>query len=130
MTQDMELAQWQPGTSSRQRAKTMWNRKCPLCFVRIPWTASLAHSYEITCPACHAPLELSRFTRISGAFGGIAGAFVAIHLAEGIFHGKVWVLPVVAILGYAGASVLFVLIVGDLVVRPKTTGASFPQPTK
>jgi len=76
-------------------------------------------------------LELSGFTRISGAFGGIAGAFVAIHLAEGIFHGKVWVLPVVAaILGYAGASALFVLIVGDLVVRPKTTGASFPQPTK
>lgn len=109
----------------------MWKRKCPLCFVRIPWTATLAHSYEITCPACHAPLELSRFTRIFGAFGGIAGGFVALHLGQGIFHDKVWVWPVVAaILGYAGASVLFVLIAGDLVVRPKPAAASFPHPSK
>jgi hypothetical protein len=109
----------------------MWKRKCPLCFVRIPWTATLAHSYEITCPACHAPLEISRFTRIFGAFGGIAGAFVALHLGQGIFHGGFWMLPVVAaILGYAGASALFVLIAGDLMVGPKTTGASFPQPAK
>jgi len=109
----------------------MWKRKCPLCFVRIPWTATLAHSYEITCLACHAPLELSRFTRIFGAFGGIAGAFIAIYLGQGIFHGRFWVLPVVAaILGYAGASALFVLIAGDLVVRPKPARASFPQPAK
>lgn len=109
----------------------MWKRKCPLCFVRIPWTATLARSYEITCPACHAPLELSRFTRIFGAFGGIAGAFAVIHLGRGIFQGKVWVWPIVAaILGYAGASALFVLIAGDLVVRPKPAAASFPHPTK
>jgi hypothetical protein len=99
--------------------------------VRIPWTATVAHSYEINCPACRAPLELSRFTRIFGAFGGIAGAFVAFHLGQGVFQGRFWVLPVVtAILGYGGASTLFVLIAGDLVVRPKATRASFPQPKK
>jgi hypothetical protein len=109
----------------------MWKRKCPLCFVRIPWTATLAHSYEITCPACHAPLELSRFTRIFGAFGGIAGALAVLYLGHGIFHGRIWVLPVVAaILGYAGASALFVLIAGDLVVRPKPEAASFPHPAR
>lgn len=109
----------------------MWKRKCPLCFVRIPWTATLAHSYEITCPACHAPLELSRFTRILGASGGIAGAFVLLHLSQGIFHGEAWVLPVVAaILGYGVASAAFVLIGGDLVVRRKLAPASFPQPSK
>ena len=109
----------------------MWKRKCPLCFVRIPWTSTLAHSYEITCPACHAPLELSLFTRIFGGFGGLAGAFSAIYLGQGIVHGRFWVLPVVAaILGYAGASALFVLIAGDLVVRPKPARASFPQPAK
>ena len=109
----------------------MWKRKCPLCFVRIPWTAALARSYEINCPACHAPLELSRFTRIFGAFGGIAGGFVALHLGQGILHGRSWLLPVVAaILGYAGASALFVLIAGDLVVRPKPGSASFPHPSK
>jgi hypothetical protein len=109
----------------------MWKRKCPLCFVRIPWTATLAHSYEITCPACRALLEISRFTRIFGACGGIVGVFVAVYLGQEVFHGRFWVLPIVAaILGYAGASALFVLIAGDLVVRPKPAGASFPHPTK
>ena len=108
----------------------MWKRKCPLCFVRIPWTTTLVNSYEITCPACHAPLELSHFTRIVGAFGGIAGAFVALHLGQGIFHDWFWATPVVAaILGYGFFSVLFVLIAGDLVVRPKPA-ASFPHPAK
>ncbi|HWY05800.1 MAG TPA: hypothetical protein VNY24_03005 [Candidatus Acidoferrales bacterium] len=109
----------------------MWKRKCPLCFVRIPWTAALAHSYEIGCPACHAPLELSRFTRIFGAFGGIAGAFVAVHLAHGVFHGTFWVIPIVAaILAFGFVSALCVLIAGDLAVRPKPASASFPHPTR
>jgi hypothetical protein len=99
--------------------------------VRIPWTATLAHSYEISCPACHAPLELSRFTRIFDAFGGIAGAFMVLHLGHGVFHGWFWALPiVVAILAYGFFSALFVLIVGDLVVRPKPAAAGFPHLAK
>ena len=109
----------------------MWKRKCPLCFVRIPWTATLTHSYEITCPACHASLELSRFTRIFGAFGGIAGGFLAFDLSQGFHHVQFWLLPIVAaILGYGGASALFVLIAGDLVVRTKPISASFPHASK
>jgi hypothetical protein len=112
-------------------ANSMWKRKCPLCFVRIRWTATLAHSYEISCPACHAPLELSRFTRIFGAFGGIVGAFIAFFLGRGIFHGRFWATPIVAaILAYGFFSALFVLVAGDLVVRPKPAAASFPHPTK
>ena len=109
----------------------MWKRKCPLCFVRIPWVETLAHSNKISCPACHAPLELSRFTRIFGAFGGIAGAFVALHLGQRIFHGWFWMTPVVAaILGFGFFSALFVLIAGDLVVKPQPVAKSFPHPTK
>ena len=109
----------------------MWKRKCPLCFVRVPWTATLARSYEISCPACHALLELSRFTRIFGAFGGIAGAFAVFYLGKGILHGRFWVMPIVAaILAYGFFSALFVLIAGDLVVRPKPAAAGFPHPSK
>lgn len=109
----------------------MRKRKCPLCFVRIPWTATLAYSYEITCPACHAPLELSRFTRIFGGFGGIAGAFIALRLGQGFFHGWFWAMSVVAaILGYGIASALCVLIAGDLMVRPRSAAATFPHPTE
>jgi hypothetical protein len=112
-------------------AISMWKRKCPLCFVRIPWTATLAHSYEISCPACHAPLELSRFTRIFGALGGIAGALVALHLGQGVFRGWFWAMPIVtAIFAYGFFSALFVLITGDLVVRPKSAAASFPHLAK
>jgi hypothetical protein len=109
----------------------MWKRKCPLCFVRIPWTATLAHSFEISCPACHTPLELSRFTRIFGALGGIAGASVALRLGHVIFHGWFWGTPiVVAILAFGFFSALFVLIAGDLVVRPKPPATGFPHPAK
>ena len=109
----------------------MWRRTCPLCFVRIPWTAALANSYEITCPACHAPLELSRFTRIFGAFGGIVGTFVALYLGHRIFHGWFWATPIVAaILAFGFVSALFVLFAGDLAVRPRPAAASFPHPAK
>ena len=106
----------------------MWKRKCPLCFVRIPWTVALAHSYEIECPACHAALELSRFTRVVGAFGGLAGAYVAFHLVRRILHDLSWTAPIVAaILAFGFVSALFVLMAGDLVVRPKPAVESFPH---
>jgi len=109
----------------------MGKRKCPLCFVRVPWTAALAQSYEMQCPACHAPLELSRFTRIVGAMGGVAGAFAAAHLAARIWPGGLWVTQIVAaILGFGLASAACVLLGGDLVVRPKPPASTFPHPAK
>lgn len=109
----------------------MGKRKCPLCFVRVPWTEVLAHSEEISCPACHAPLELSRFTRVFSGFGGVLGALAAMHLAHRIFPGELWVLRVVAaILGFGIVSAVCVLIAGDVVVRPKKTSAVFPHPPR
>jgi hypothetical protein len=109
----------------------MGKRICPLCFVRVPWTAALVKSSEIVCPGCHAPLELSRFTRLSGSFAGIAAAFVAVHLIRGIFHPCPWVLPIfTAILTFGLASALGVLIAGDLVVRAKDNSTGFPHHSK
>lgn len=103
-----------------------------MCFVRVPWTALLAHSYEIECPACHAGLELSRYTRAVAGFGGIAGALLAAHLAGGMLPGAAWVTQMVAaILGFGFASAACVLLVGDLVVRPRVaSSAAFPHPPK
>ena len=98
----------------------MGKRKCPLCFVRVPWTEALAHSEEACCPACHAVLELSRFTRVFSGLGGALGAFAALHLVHGIFPGTLWVMQVaVAIVAFGVVSALCVLIAGDLVVRSK-----------
>lgn len=109
----------------------MGKRTCPLCFVRVPWRAALAHSYDMQCPACQAPLELSRFTRMVGACGGIAGAFAAMHLIAKIMPGGLWITQIVAaILGLGLASAAGVLLAGDLVVRPKPPVAAFPHREK
>ncbi len=106
----------------------MGKQKCPLCFVKVPWTSLLARSYDIECPACRAPLELSRYTRIVAGFGGIAGGMLAVHLAPVIFPGALWVTRIlVAIIGFGVISAACVLLAGDLMVRPKAETASFPH---
>jgi hypothetical protein len=109
----------------------MGKYQCPLCFVRVPWTALLAHSYELECPACHAGLELSRYTRVVAGFAGMAGAWAAVHLAQGASGDAEWVLTVVAaVLGFGFASAAGVLAVGDVVVHAKDSSPSFPHPAK
>jgi hypothetical protein len=109
----------------------MGRRKCPLCFAKVPWTAVLAQSYDFECPACRAPLEVSRYTRIAAGFGGIAGAMIAAHFAPAVFPAGVWVTGVAAaIFGYGTASAVCVFIVGDLLVRAIADRPAFPQPAK
>lgn len=109
----------------------MGERKCPLCFVRIPWTTVLMRSYQIHCPACHAPLEVSRYTRLVGGFGGLAGGTIAACLAPRLFVDGLWAIRIVAALvGFALVSALGVLLAGDLVVRPKLDPVDFPQPVR
>lgn len=109
----------------------MGKRQCPLCFVRMPWPALLAHSYEMDCPACRVGLELSRYTRVLAGFGGMAGALIAMHLAGGVLPGAAWVTRMVAaILGFGFVSAACVLLAGDLAVRPKTHSTVFPQSSK
>ena len=106
----------------------MGKLKCPLCFVRVPWTLALAHSEEIRCPACHAELELSRITRIFSGIGGFFGAFVAVRLTRGVVSGANWATQIVlAIVAFGFASAVCVLIAGDLAVRPQASPADFPQ---
>lgn len=103
----------------------------PLCFVMAPWTAVLAQSYEIECPTCRAPLELSRYTRIVVGVGGIAGAMIAAYLTPGAFSGGFWVTRMVgAILGYGVASAVCAGLAGDLDVRPTDAPTAFPHPAK
>jgi len=109
----------------------MGKRLCPLCFVRVPWTAALAHSYGMECPGCRGELELSRFTRVMGALCGIFGALLAIYLGGTTFPGEQWAARVLeAGLGYGVFSAAGVLVAGDLTVRPKSSVFSFPHAEK
>jgi len=109
----------------------MWNRACPLCFTKVPRALVLTRTDELTCPSCHAQLELSRPSKVLGAIAGLSAGFVAFQVAFAASGESNWLLPIVgAILGYALGSGVILLLLSDLVVRPKAPAENFPQTDK
>jgi len=106
----------------------MWNRACPLCFVKLPRTSVLARSDELVCPSCHTPLELSRPSRVLAALIGLIAAYAAAQIVLISNPREAWFLALVAaVLSYGVGSALTLYFLSDLVVRPKPAPAPFPQ---
>jgi hypothetical protein len=106
----------------------MGNRACPLCFAKVPRSLVLARSEDLSCPSCHAPLELSRFSRVLSALFGLLAGFVAARLVLDVSTTGRWALPMFgAVLAYAFASALVLFFVSDLVVQPKLPAGHFPH---
>ena len=106
----------------------MWNRACPLCFVKLSPFLVLSRSNDLTCPACHANLELSRHSRVLSSFVGIFAALLAFYLVSTAIHLARWILPmVVSFLTFGCASALMLLIRSDLVVPPHQDSSIFPH---
>lgn len=106
----------------------MWNRACPLCFVKLPRASVLARSDELICPSCHTPLELSRPSRVLAALIGLIAAYVAAQIVVFAAPRGAWFTSIVAVvLGYGLGSALILYFLSDLVVRPKPEAAPFPQ---
>lgn len=106
----------------------MWNRACPFCFVKVPRALVLARSDEVVCPSCHAPLQLSRSSRVLGGVVGVIVAYFAVRLTLHSSADAAWVLPVVAaVLGYGIASALFLYFLSDVTARPKLETGDFPH---
>ena len=98
----------------------MWNRACPLCFRKVPRTLASSRSDELSCPSCHAELELSRPSRVANAWVGVAAGFLAASAVASQGLSGAWALaPVAAVLAFASASALALVFLADLVVRPK-----------
>jgi len=109
-------------------AKLMWNRACPLCFVKLPRASLLVHSDQLVCPSCHTAVELSRASRVLAATVGLLGAYFCAQFFLILSPRTAWLTAfVAAVLGYAFGSALFVYLLADLVVRPKPAAAPFPQ---
>ena len=106
----------------------MWNRACPLCFVKLSAFLVLAHSSDIVCPTCHAELELSRHSRVLASFVGILAATLVFHLphtANPLGH---WAIPMVAsIFAFGLGSALLLLVRADLVLCPHHHSTTFPH---
>ncbi len=106
----------------------MGNHACPLCFAKVPRTLILEKSLVVTCPACHAELEVSRGSRVLASSVGVLAGFAAAHLSAGASGTAQWTLPTVdAFLTFGICSALVLLVHADLVVRPKISPTAFPQ---
>lgn len=108
----------------------MWNRACPLCFVRVRRTLVLTRGEDLKCPSCHTPLEISRVSRVFAALLGLITAYVCAQFFALSTTGG-WVLPVLgAVLGYGIGSTLVLYFLSDLVVQPLPALGHFPQSHK
>jgi hypothetical protein len=101
-----------------------------MCFVRVPHGLILAQSADLACPSCHAPLELSRPSRVLAAFSGLFAAYVAVRLVFGREVRGSWALGLMAaVLAFGAGSALTLFFFSDLTVRPKEVEV-FPHPTR
>jgi hypothetical protein len=109
----------------------MGNRACPLCFARVPRTLVLTCGEALVCPSCHAPLELSRSSRVLSSLDGLLGGFIAAQIVLRVATTGRWVLPMLgAILTFSLVSTLVLFFLSDLVVLPKPPASHFPLPHK
>lgn len=106
----------------------MWNRACPLCFAKVSRTLVVSRSNDLSCPTCHAQLELSRPSRLLSSSAGILAALIAFRLANSAISTARWTWPMLAaILAFGFASALVLFFSSDLVVRPHPASSSFPH---
>jgi hypothetical protein len=105
----------------------MWNRACPICFARITRPLALTCSYDITCPTCRSPLELSRQSRLLDSLVGLLVALLVFHLPLPHSGGN-WVLRLVGtVLAFCFGSALLLFFAADIVARPRPLSTPFPH---
>lgn len=105
----------------------MWNRACPICFTRLSLFLVLTCSYDITCPTCRSPLELSRQSRLFASLAGFLVALLAFHIHLP-HNGASWILCLVfTFLAFCFGSALLLFFAADLVVRPSPVSTPFPH---
>lgn len=88
-------------------------RTCPSCFTKIPRTTIVAHSYDLVCPGCGRPLEISRISRNLAVFVALviatAMAYVA-ALRAPHHHVLGWLSPFLHAIVFYGVTAALVLI--------------------
>ncbi len=102
-------------------------RGCPLCFVKLSSLLVLSRSNSMSCPTCHAELELSRHSRVLASLVGIAAATVVFHLPSAIPLGHSVIPVLLACLTFGVGSALLLLVRADLVVRHDPHSGTFPH---
>ncbi len=96
-------------------------RTCPYSLTKIPAVTVVTRSYDLVCPSCGKPLEISRISRnIAAIFGLIAGA-AAWYWSTGAsqsHHALGWVFPILyAILAWGIVTPLVLMLTADLSLK-------------
>jgi hypothetical protein len=94
-------------------------RQCPNCLTMVPAGEVAARSYDLTCPGCRRPLEISDFSRNLAAFGGLAAAalvwcFAAVRFSRDA-SALGWIMPVLySYLTLSVVAPLLLILLADL----------------
>jgi hypothetical protein len=93
-------------------------RQCPNCLTMVPAGEIAARSYDLTCPGCQRPLEISDFSRNLASFGAlVAAALVWVFAAARFAHDESlgWVMPILySYLTLSVVAPLLLILLADL----------------
>jgi len=103
-------------------------RQCPNCLTMVPAAEIAAHSYELICPGCQRPLEISDFSRNLAAFGGLAAAALVWSFSAPRFSGDssalAWIMPLLySYLTFSVVAPLLLIFLADLRLSSEATAA-------
>jgi hypothetical protein len=106
-------------------------RQCPNCLTMVPAGDVAARSYDLKCPGCQRPLEISDFSRNLSAFGGLAAAAVVWCFAASRFSRDAsalgWIMPLLyGYLTFSLVAPLLLILLADL--RLCSEAAAFDKP--
>jgi len=96
-------------------------RTCPYCLKKISSLTIVTHSYDLTCPGCDRPLEISRISRNIASLLGLIAGTIAFYWSAGTspeHQALGWVFPVLyAIIAFGVVSMLVLLTTADLSIK-------------
>ncbi|MGB9402866.1 MAG: hypothetical protein WCA98_04960 [Candidatus Acidiferrales bacterium] len=96
-------------------------RTCPYSLTVLPRGYVVAHSYDLVCPGCQKPLEISRVSRNLSVFVGLVAATAAWYFSQyDVAHHAAlgWLMQVVhAILAYAIVTAVLLAFTADLSLK-------------
>jgi len=94
----------------------------------------VAHSYDLDCPGCHRPIEISRISRNLAVLAGLIASEAAWYwstISAPNHDALGWLFPVVfAILAYGIVTPLVLMATADLSMKPETPATESHAPAE
>ncbi len=98
-------------------------RQCPNCMSFVPAAQIVAYSYDLVCPSCQHPVEISPLSRNLSAYAGLLAGAIVWWVANAHYSKESgalsWVLPLVfSYLTFSVVAPLSLIFTADLKLKP------------